>query len=129
MKLKGLIVEDDISQSESMKILLERRGYSVETAESVSKALAKISEKNYSFGIVDLRLDEKMSSGLNVIKMFLKKYGDIPIFCISAYIDEIEVKDMPSSIFILSKPLMREDFMFIIDKLNLLKGTYAGFNC
>ena len=118
---KGIVVDDDIDQLIGMKILLEKKGYLVETALSLEQASDKIARSSFSFGVVDLKLDKDKNSGLKVIDLLLAKQKSILIFCLSAYLDEIKDIKMPTNVLRISKPLLREKFELIFNRLDLHK--------
>ncbi|MBC7113522.1 MAG: response regulator [Candidatus Methanomethyliales bacterium] len=63
-----LIVEDEKELSESMKMLLEAKGYRVEIASTGKKAEERIQNKKYDIAIIDLFLPD--ISGIDLLKKF-----------------------------------------------------------
>lgn len=61
-----LLVDDHVDTSSVMKLLLERRGYDVETAGDMSNALALVDEHEYDLLISDIGLPD--GSGLELMK-------------------------------------------------------------
>jgi DNA-binding NtrC family response regulator len=53
-----LIIDDQESIRKSLKLALEREGYSVETAENGREAIRKSKEEFYNLALVDLRLPD-----------------------------------------------------------------------
>jgi len=60
-----LIVEDDFSFLQRLAKALERRGFSVTTAESVSEGLLQVEKAAPAYAVVDMRLGD--GNGLDVI--------------------------------------------------------------
>ncbi|MCX8182541.1 MAG: response regulator [Candidatus Methanomethyliaceae archaeon] len=63
-----LIVEDEKELVESMKALLEAKGYSVEIASNGKEAEERIQNRNYDIAIIDLFLPDV--SGIELLKKF-----------------------------------------------------------
>lgn len=82
-----LIVEDDKSISELIKLTLEMSGYDTEQAMDGKKALDIISEENFDLIILDIMLPEM--DGYELMKYINKK--DIPVIMLSAK-DKLEDK-------------------------------------
>jgi two-component system response regulator RegA len=65
-----LIVDDDNPFVQRLARAMEKRGFAVETAESVSEAKSKIDAAPPAFAVVDMRLDD--GNGLTVIEKIRK---------------------------------------------------------
>jgi len=57
-KARILIVDDDPSITEVLKIILEARGYEVDTASTGKEAIEKSEEKIYNLAILDIKLPD-----------------------------------------------------------------------
>ena len=57
-KARILIVDDDPSITEVLKIILETRGYKVDTASTGKEAMEKSEEKIYNLAILDIKLPD-----------------------------------------------------------------------
>ncbi len=66
MKRKILIVDDEKSMRNMLKILFEKEDFEVNTAENGEVALKLISEKNYDIILSDIRMDK--ISGMDLLK-------------------------------------------------------------
>jgi two-component system response regulator PilR (NtrC family) len=73
MSARILIVDDETSMREFLSILLEREGYSPETAENSESALKRLSEKEYELVISDVNMP-----GLDGIGLLEKIKADSP---------------------------------------------------
>jgi CheY-like chemotaxis protein len=65
-KLRILLVDDHADTSRVMQLLLERRGYHVETASNVNSALTAATERHYDLLISDIGLPD--GSGLDLMR-------------------------------------------------------------
>jgi DNA-binding NtrC family response regulator len=57
-KARILLVDDDPSITEAMKIILEARGYKVDTAHTGKEAIKKSETKIYNLALLDIRLPD-----------------------------------------------------------------------
>jgi CheY-like chemotaxis protein len=77
-----LIVDDHIDTSMVMKLMLERRGYQVSTADSVRSALDAIGRDTYDLLISDIGLPD--GSGLELMTQ-VKKDHVLPAIALSGF--------------------------------------------
>ncbi len=83
MKVKILVVDDELSMREFMSILLEREGYDVQTAASAEAALCLIET-----GLVDLVLSDVNMPGLTGIELLARikeRSPDTAVLMITAF--------------------------------------------
>jgi DNA-binding response OmpR family regulator len=57
-KKRVLLVDDDITILRTLKKILEKEGYAVETAETGSDALKKIKKRSFNVCLVDVKLPD-----------------------------------------------------------------------
>ena len=85
MILKILLLEDDLTLSESLKEYLSSEGFIVDVAVSAEEAYDKTFDNSYQLYLFDINLPDE--SGFEVLKN-LKKSGDnTPTFYITALVD------------------------------------------
>src|SRR5215472_17630957 len=65
-----LLVDDDAPLCQRLARAMERRGFVVATAESVTSGIAAVNERPPAFAVVDLRLSD--GSGLEIVKTLRK---------------------------------------------------------
>src|SRR3546814_16735888 len=78
-----LIVEDDAVFLVRLARAMERRGFTVRTAESVADGMAAAREDAPSFAIVDLRLGD--GSGLDVVAALREVKPDTRVIVLTGY--------------------------------------------
>lgn len=78
-----LIVEDDLTFSKMLKTWLERKGFKVETASSVSAAGKLLSKQQFDLVLSDLRLPDE--DGLFLLSWMRKKQIDSPVIIMTSY--------------------------------------------
>jgi two-component system response regulator RegA len=78
-----LIVDDDAPLCQRLARAMERRGFLVETAESVSAGAAAATDRPPAFAVVDLRLAD--GSGLDIVKVLRKARPNARIIMLTGY--------------------------------------------
>ena len=66
MKKKLVIVDDDMPFRERLGRSMEKKGFLVETISSYNDCLKRISDENFDYAVIDMRLED--GSGLELIK-------------------------------------------------------------
>ncbi len=117
-----LIVEDDDALRERLALAMERRGFQVRVAASVSQARTAITDTALDYAIIDLRLQD--GSGLDVVRdleakhpearsLILTGYGNVPTAVSAARLGAVDY---------IAKPATAEE---IIDALMAPEGGHA----
>ena len=78
-----LVVDDDTVFQQRLARTMEKRGFTVETAEGVREAVAKIAVNAPAFAIVDMRLED--GSGLDVIEAIRQRRPDSRAIVLTGY--------------------------------------------
>lgn len=118
-----LIVDDEISILESLKILLGMEGYRVQTAENAVSAKMLLDDGVFNLIVSDVKLPD--ASGLDILKYFKDKnkgfvsfYKYLPVILMTAYSDVktgIEAIKLGAYDYI-SKPLDNDEFKLIVKR-------------
>lgn len=82
---KILLVEDDLSYSRIIRTFLEKNGFEVMSANSLSMGFKLISKEKPNLVIVDYRLPD--GTGLQLLESNLKPHHDLPFILITSYVD------------------------------------------
>jgi len=114
MAAKILFVEDNANTALAMKVVLELRGHTVETAGTVKFALDKIAENSYDMVISDISLPD--GTGYDVIAKLPKSIKAIGL---SGFTSESDREQALNSGFAeyLTKPFRNEDLFEAIDRV------------
>jgi two-component system, NtrC family, response regulator HydG len=84
MKKKSiLVVDDEESIRISLKSMLEKENFQVETANSGSIALKKLVNYPYDIVLTDIMMND--ISGINLLKQIKEKYPDVPVLLMTGY--------------------------------------------
>ena len=70
MNMKLLIVDDDLPFRERLTRSMEKKGFEVVSSPGFKDSLLKVTEKNFDYAVVDMRLED--GSGLELVKEFQK---------------------------------------------------------
>ena len=80
---KILVIDDELSMREFLKILLEKEGYGATVAANADAALDALEEDNFDLIISDIKMPEL--SGLDFLEQIRSKGITIPVILITAY--------------------------------------------
>lgn len=80
---KILIIDDEKSILDLLKVVFKKEGYQVATVLSASKALELIKEENFDLVLSDIKLPEM--NGLEILKLIKEKNPELPVVMMTAY--------------------------------------------
>ncbi len=86
--MKVFLLEDDNAISMGLKYSLEKEGYEVTNAETVSDAKKKLQNEVYDICILDINLPD--GNGYDICKL-IKEKGDVPVIFLTASDAEVNV--------------------------------------
>ncbi|HEY0724500.1 MAG TPA: response regulator [Pyrinomonadaceae bacterium] len=114
-KLRVLIVDDEPSVGDALKLVLESNGYEVVLVTNGMDGIDQVRQGRFGFSVVDLFLTD--ISGFQVITDIRKHQPEIPIVLITAHgSDQVfaEAKKL-GAIGALAKPFPPADILKLID--------------
>jgi len=111
-----LVVDDERSIREFLRILLEQEGYEVEDAESVEQAARRLEDSTFDMVICDLKLPDGV--GLEVMRAARSSGIETPFVIITAHTTPQHALDAlrAGAVEYLSKPFDVEDLKHIVMK-------------
>ncbi|MCP4345675.1 MAG: sigma-54-dependent Fis family transcriptional regulator [Desulfobacterales bacterium] len=120
-----LIVDDELSMREVLKLILKREGYEVSCAENGRKAISVIEKKHFDLLLCDIRLGD--IEGIEVLKAAKKHNQNTVVIMISAYATaETAVEAMNKGAYdYLPKPFDNDELILAVAK-GLEVKTIAG---
>lgn len=83
-----LCIDDDEDVLATLRIILEKNGYAVESALTAEEGLQKFKDTKPNVIISDLMMEE-IDSGTNFVKEIRAAGGDTPIFLLSSVGDQL----------------------------------------
>ncbi|MDR1993107.1 MAG: response regulator [Nitrososphaerota archaeon] len=111
----ALIVDDDKAILRTFSIILKRKGYTIDTAETGKEALDKISFNNYDVALIDMRLPDIQGIEL-VAKLPAKSTKMVKIILTGLLpIDVGNQTDCEVDAYLL-KPIKPDDLISVIEK-------------
>ncbi len=112
---KILVIDDEASIRQVLKIHLRAAGYVVEAASTAAEGLAVVS-KECDLILCDLKLPDM--EGAEVIGMLKERFPELPVVVVSGFIDpEVVDEAMARGVFeYLMKPFMKEDLLDVINR-------------
>ncbi len=78
-----LVVDDEENLRRTLALILQREGYSVETAGSVREARGCLDAAAYDLVFLDLKLPD--ASGLSLLPEMRSQYPDMPVLILTAH--------------------------------------------
>jgi len=111
-----LIVDDERSMREMLRILLEKKGHEVRCAEGVREAGAALAEQEFDFLVTDLRLGQH--SGLDVLRLAKESQPQCEVVMITAFASaETAVEAMKLGAFdYLFKPFKTDELLVVLER-------------
>ncbi|HVT57420.1 MAG TPA: sigma-54 dependent transcriptional regulator [Thermoanaerobaculia bacterium] len=103
-----LIIDDEASIRDSLRMVLEYEGYKVEEAASGPQALARVAERAPDAVLLDIKMPEM--DGIEVLRAFRERGYDMPVLVVSGHADvstAVEATRLGAYDFF-EKPLQRE---------------------
>ncbi|MBU2538342.1 MAG: sigma-54 dependent transcriptional regulator [Proteobacteria bacterium] len=109
-----LVVDDEPSMREFLKILLDKKGYSIQTAASGAEALTLLQHHPFDLIISDIRMPDL--SGLALLENIKQQDLSIPVVLITAYASpEDAVLAMKNGAYdYITKPFKVDDILSVI---------------
>jgi len=114
--LKLLVVDDERNMRDSLKTVLESRGYQVDTVETAEDGLKGIESSSYFMVITDARLEGM--SGYEFLRETYERWPDLPVLMITAYATpKLAVEAIQTgAIDYLSKPFEPEELLHSVNR-------------
>ena len=81
--IKILVVDDEQSMRDFLKILLVKDGHDVLTAKNGDQALSLLEKHTFDLVISDIRMPGM--SGLDLLEAIREQFGDVPVIMITAF--------------------------------------------
>jgi two-component system response regulator PilR (NtrC family) len=111
-----LVVDDELSMREFLKILLEKEGFSVATAPDAANAITRLEEETFKLIISDVRMPG--IGGLSLLEKIKEIDNALPVIMITAYASpESAVRAMKNGAFdYITKPFKVEEILDNVKK-------------
>ena len=111
--MKILFVEDNANTARAAKVMLELRGYAVDTAGNVAEATTCLGATEYDLLISDIRLPD--GSGYDLLAHLKERPKAIALSGFTAEADRTEARSKGFAEFV-SKPFRTEELVAAIER-------------
>ena len=121
MMKKILVVDDEVSIREMVKVMLESNDFLIELAGSGVQALKVLSENDIDLVVTDIVMPQE--NGIDLIMDMRKSYANIPIIAISGgggiegRFNYLEIAKLVGANQILEKPFKAEALRKVVSEL------------
>ena len=111
-----LVVDDDLDFLKIIKLILENKGYKVDTAPSANEGISGLKERFYNAAILDISLPD--ADGTELLTKFLEIYPDIIAIMLTGHSSvQNAVQSLNRGAFAyLEKPLDTETLLSVINR-------------
>ncbi|NOQ46777.1 MAG: response regulator [Desulfobulbaceae bacterium] len=118
-----LVVDDELSMREFLKILLEKEGYEIAVAADGKKALELTGRQNFDLVVSDIRMPGM--SGLELLAELKKNAPELPVILITAFASPDDaVTAMKNGAFdYITKPFQVEEIKGVIKSATVRKNV------
>jgi DNA-binding NtrC family response regulator len=119
-KKRILVVDDDVGILRVFKSILQKEGYSVETAETGKGALGKIEKERFNVYLIDVRLPDM--EGTDLLLKISNEHGIVKIIITGFSTDDVgkRAADYGADDFLV-KPVKAEELIAAVrDRLNTI---------
>lgn len=114
LRMKILFVEDNVNAARAAKVMLELRGYAVDTAESVAKAKECLSTNSYDLLISDIRLPD--GTGYDLLSHPRRPSRAVALSGFTSHADRAEALSKGFAEFV-TKPFRSEELITAIKRV------------
>jgi DNA-binding NtrC family response regulator len=131
-----LVVDDEVSVTGAMEMILSERGYSVGTARSVAEALARLKGRPFDLAFLDLQLPD--GTGIDLLTQVKADVPDIEVVLMTAHGSlDITIEAIKRGAFYyLEKPFTPNQVLMLAERAlqfqglgrqnRILKSTFTG---
>ena len=115
MKKRILVIDDEQSVGELIKVLLTRDGYDVTTAANGREALKQVEILRPDLVITDITMPDM--EGMELISILRKQHGDLPIVAMSGNVvgrSFLKVTEVLGAAATLNKPFSTQELTDVV---------------
>ncbi len=119
-----LIVDDDQQMAESLKDIIDFKGYEAVTAFSGKEAIEKLEKARFDFLLTDIKMPEM--SGVELLKIAKRIQPDIMLVLMTAYTSDVLAREglNEGAVDVLQKPFDIDKFLILISTL-IKEGSHG----
>ncbi len=115
---KILVVDDEPSITDGLRLLLGAEGYEVETAPSFGSARAMLGQHTFDLVVTDLQLPDDRQGGLSLLRLIKESSPDTEVIVITGHATVSEAVEATKSgaYYFVEKPFEPEQILLLVEK-------------
>jgi len=115
---KILVVDDEPSITDGLRLLLGAEGYQVETASSFGAARAMLGKQTFDLVVTDLQLPDDRQGGLSLLRLVKENSPDTEVIVITGHATVSEAVEATKSgaYYFVEKPFEPEQILLLVEK-------------
>ena len=112
-----LIVDDDVSLSRTLSLVLGRKGYVVNTAKDGPEAIARVEQRPFDMVFMDIKMP--LMNGVETYKRTKKVRPEAVVVMMTAYaVEELVQEALQAGAYgIIYKPLDMEEILRLVEEI------------
>jgi len=116
--IKILVVDDEASITDGLRLVLGAEGYTVETAATLGEALAATERVPFDLVITDLQLPEDPLGGLEILRRVKNRNAEIEVIIITGYgsVSQAVEATKAGAYYFVEKPFEAEQILLLAEK-------------
>lgn len=115
---KILVVDDEPSITDGLRLLLGAEGYAVETASSFGAARVMLERQSFDLVVTDLQLPDDRQGGLSLLRLVKENSPDTEVIVITGHATVSEAVEATKSgaYYFVEKPFEPEQILLLVEK-------------
>ncbi|HWQ32953.1 MAG TPA: sigma-54 dependent transcriptional regulator [Blastocatellia bacterium] len=116
--IRILIIDDEVSITDGLRLILSDEGYSVETAATLSEGIAAINHTRFDLVITDVQLPGELQGGMRILRHVKSVRPETEVILITGYgsIPQAVEATRAGAYYFVEKPFEPEQILLIIEK-------------
>jgi DNA-binding NtrC family response regulator len=116
--IRILIIDDEVSITDGLRLILSDEGYSIETAATLSEGLAAINHTQFDLVITDVQLPGELQGGMRILRHIKSVRPETEVILITGYgsIPQAVEATRAGAYYFVEKPFEPEQILLIIEK-------------
>lgn len=119
MKIENriLVVDDEPSITDGLRLLLGAEGHTVETASSFGAARAKLERQSFDLVLTDLQLPDDHQGGLSLLRLVKERTPETEVIIITGHATVSEAVEATKSgaFYFVEKPFEPEQILLLVE--------------
>lgn len=116
--IRVLVVDDETSMTDGLRLILGAEGYGVATANTLAAALALLECQNFDLVITDLTLPENRQGGLELLTRIKEQWPETEVVIITGYgsVSQAVEATKAGAFYFVEKPFEPDQILLVAEK-------------